>query len=247
MVVFPAPLGPRRPMTLPLGIAKEMSSTALNRPKSFVRWCTSSSGPVDGVSRPDLRAMVSAGGSARPFERVGLSMLPTVPITPHNLQARAAERINSTRDAPALSPALNGMVRPLRRCSPEALPAPAGDSPKRGRGRASAAGFPPGVAGFWACPFCRLRRCAPAEGVCLRTRSPVQTVAGAPCVSRTLAAPPCGRGQNQALTCTGTGPPSGHNDPPGEGGLRADNGIGPRRKPAVSRRPSPTKRRTIPR
>ena len=37
VVVLPAPLGPRRPTISPLPTEKEMSSTALKSPYSFVR------------------------------------------------------------------------------------------------------------------------------------------------------------------------------------------------------------------
>ena len=38
VVVFPAPLGPRKPSTVPLPASKEMSSTATRAPNFFTRF-----------------------------------------------------------------------------------------------------------------------------------------------------------------------------------------------------------------
>ena len=45
VVVFPAPLGPRKPKTSPRPISKETSSNATRSPKRFVRWRTDSALP----------------------------------------------------------------------------------------------------------------------------------------------------------------------------------------------------------
>src|SRR5689334_15934436 len=52
VVVLPAPLGPRRPMTAPSGTSKEMESTAVNSPYFFVRSATSRAGVELGDITP---------------------------------------------------------------------------------------------------------------------------------------------------------------------------------------------------
>src|SRR2546422_3363262 len=62
VVVFPAPLGPRKPRISPLGTSNEMSSTAVTRPYCFVRcstlitaWCLPREVLKLGLSGPRRR------------------------------------------------------------------------------------------------------------------------------------------------------------------------------------------------
>jgi hypothetical protein len=65
VVVFPAPLGPRKPNTSPAETLNETSSTATRSPKRFVRCSTTSAGsPESGGSRRRIGA--GSGGSRTP-------------------------------------------------------------------------------------------------------------------------------------------------------------------------------------